>query len=190
MKKAFMKNFLGSKQLAEEVAERAQKVVPAYKRFLEDKGIKVGESFERLPQSDKESYALAYPFEELLTDDYEEMLAMYSSSGSSGNPFYWPILKSKSRSVPAGIRSLLEDWFAIEQKKTLAIVGLSLGSWLGGEYISWALKNMALDTPYPFWIFSPGNDLDAIIKMVCQMNSISSPSRSRVITEKWLILCI
>jgi phenylacetate-CoA ligase len=31
---------------------------------------------------------------------------------------------------------------------------------------------MALDTPYPFWVFSPGNALDAIIKMVCQMNSL------------------
>ena len=148
MKKVLMTNFLGSKQLAEEVAQRAQKVVPAYKRFLEDKGLKPGEPFERLPQSDKESYALAYPFEELLADDYEEMLAIYSSSGSSGNPFYWPTLKSNRRSVTAGTRSLLEDWFAIDRKKTLAIVGLSLGSWRGGESISWALKTMALDTPY------------------------------------------
>ena len=168
-----MKNFLGSKQVAEEVAQRAQKVVPAYKRFLEDKGLKPGEPFERLPQSDKKSYALAYPFEELLGDDREEMLAMYSSSGSSGNLFYWPTLKSNSRSVPALIRSLLEDWFAIDQKKTLAIVGLSLGSWLGGEYISWALKAMAIDTLYPFWVFSPGNHHDEIIKMVCQMNSLA-----------------
>ncbi len=173
MKKAFMKNFLGSKQVAEEVAQRAQKVIPAYKRFLEDKGIKVGKSFEHLPQSDKEYYALAYPFEELLADDYEEMLAIYSSSGSSGNPFYWPTLKSNTLSIPTKFRSLLEDWFAIEQKKTLAIVGLSLGSWLGGEYISWALKTMALDTPYPFWVFSPGNHHDEIIKMVCQMNSLA-----------------
>ncbi len=64
-----MTNFLGSKQVAEEVAQRAQKVVPAYKRFLEDKGLKPGEPFERLPQMDKESYALAYPFEELLADE-------------------------------------------------------------------------------------------------------------------------
>ncbi len=67
---------------------------------------------------------------------------------------------------------MLEDWFGIDQKKTLAIVGLSLGSWIGGEYISWALKTMALDTPYPFWVFSPGNHHDEIITMVCQMNSL------------------
>ena len=172
MKKAFMKKFLGSEKIAEEVAQRAQKMIPAYKLFLEDKGIKLGESYERLPQMDKESYVLAYPFDELLADDYEEMLAIYSSSGSSGKPFYWPTLKSNSRSVPAGTRRLLEDWFAIDRKKTVAIVGLSLGSWIGGEYISWALKTMALDTSYLFWIFSPGNHHDEIIKMVCQMEPL------------------
>jgi len=59
---AFLKNTLGSKETAEKVAQRAQQVVPAYKRFLEKQGFKTGEQFEQLPQSDKESYALAYPF--------------------------------------------------------------------------------------------------------------------------------
>ncbi len=172
MKKAFMKKFLGSEKIAEEVAQRAQKTVPAYKRFLEDKGIKLGESYEQLPQMDKKSYALAYPFEELLADDYDKMWAIYSSSGSSGNPFYWPTLKPNSRSAPTRRPRLLEDWFAIDQKKTLAIVGLSLGSWMGGESMSWTLKNMARNTPYPFLVSCPGNDLDDIIKMVCQMNSL------------------
>ena len=173
MNNTFSKNTLGSKEIAEQVAQRAQEFLPAYKSFLEKHGLKAGEPFERLPQMDKESYALAYPYEELLANDYEEMFAIYSSSGSSGNLFYWPRSKSNSRSVPAGLRGLLEDWFSIDRQKTLAIVGLSLGSWLGGEYISWALKTMALDTPYPFWVFSPGNDIDAIIKMVCQMNSLA-----------------
>ena len=172
MDNTFLKKTLGSKETAEQVARRVQNSIPAYKSFLEKQGLKAGEPFERLPQMDKESYALAYPFEELLADDYEEMLAIYSSSGSSGNPFYWPQLKLNSRSVPAGLRSFLEDWFAIDRKKTLAIVGLSLGSWIGGQYISRALKTMALDTPYPFWVFSPSNDLDAMIKMACQMNSL------------------
>ncbi|NER19970.1 MAG: hypothetical protein F6J86_19595 [Symploca sp. SIO1B1] len=172
MNNPFLKNTLGSKETAQQVAQRAQEFVPAYQRFLEKHGLKAGEPFERLPQLDKESYILAYPFEELLATDEQEILAIYSSSGSSGNPFYWPTLKSNSRFIPAGVRSFLEERFAIHQKKTLAIVGLSLGSWAGGEYLSWAMKTMALDAPYPFGVFCPGNHHDEIIKMISQLNSL------------------
>ncbi len=106
-----------------------------------------------------------------LGDDYQEIFAMHSSSGSSGNPFYWPALKADSLSVPDLIGQLLENWFDIERKKTLAIVGLSLGSWAGGEYISWALKTMALNHSYPFWVFSCGNHHDEIIRAISQMES-------------------
>ncbi|MEH2141318.1 hypothetical protein [Nostoc sp.] len=170
MNQAFVKNSLGAKQIAEEVAERAQRFVPAYKRFLESQGFKGGETFEQLPQLDKKSYALAYPFEELLGDDYEECFTLFRSSGSSGHSFYWPQLKSDSRSSPAGMRILLEDVFAVHQKKTLAIMGLNLGAWMGTESISWSLKNMAINTPYPFYIFSPGSHHEEIIEMVYKMN--------------------
>ena len=170
MNSTFLKNSLGSKETAEKVAWRVQQVVPAYKRFLEKHGLKLGEPFERLRQSDKESYALAYPFEELLADDYEETLTIFRSSGSSGNPFYWPQLKSASRSAPAVLRAFLESAFAVHQKKTLAIVGLNLGGWIGGESFSWILKNMAIDTAYPFYVFSPGSHHEEIIEMVCKMN--------------------
>ncbi len=80
MNNAFLKNTLGSKATAEQVARRVQNSIPAYKSFLEKHGLKAAERFDRLPQMDKESYALAYPFEDLLADDYEEIFAIYSSS--------------------------------------------------------------------------------------------------------------
>ncbi len=170
MNQVFVKNSLGAKQIAEEVAERAQRFVPAYKRFLESEGFKGGETFEQLPPLDKKSYALAYPFEELLGDDYEECFTIFRSSGSSGQSFYWPQLKSESRSSSAGMRTLLEAVFTVHQKKTLAIMGLNLGAWIGGEFFSWSLKNMAIDTPYPFYVFSPGSHHQEIIEMVYKMN--------------------
>nr|WP_211175861.1 hypothetical protein [Brasilonema sp. UFV-L1] len=161
---------MGSKQVASEVAQRAQRSVRAYKQFLEKQGFKVGDSFEHLPKSDKESYALAYSWEELLADDYEECFSIFRSSGSSGQTFYWPQMKSTSRSSPTALRIFLEDAFAVHQKKTLAIVGFSLGSWIGGDAMSWTLKSMAVDTTYPFYVFSPGNNLDEIIEMICKMS--------------------
>ncbi|MBD1882017.1 hypothetical protein [Coleofasciculus sp. FACHB-T130] len=167
---SFIKKSLGSKRLAEKIYQRAQRGVPAYKQFLETQGIKARVPFNKLPLSDKKSYALAYPFEELLADDADKIYAIARSSGSSGNSFYWPILKSNSRFVGLKTRIFLERTFAVHKKKTLAIVGLSLGSSLGGVSFSWALNNMAANTPYPFWVFCPGIQQDDIIEMICKMN--------------------
>jgi len=167
---AFIKTAIGSKKTAENVYKRARRFVPAYKHFLETQGFKGGEQFDMLPVSDKESYALAYPFEKLLADEREKIFAISRSSGSSGNSFYWPILKSTNRFVVLKSRIFLECAFAVHKKKTLAIVGLSLGSWLGGESYSWALKSMAVSTPYPFLVFSPGNHHDEIIEIICKMS--------------------
>ncbi|AFZ24435.1 hypothetical protein Cylst_2202 [Cylindrospermum stagnale PCC 7417] len=171
MNKAFLKNSLGSKETAEKLAQKAQQVVPAYKRYLETHDLKPGEPFENLPTSDKKSYALVYPYEDILVREPEEIFALFRSSGSSGNSFYWPQLKSTYRSAPVVGKKFFEDIFAIEQKKTLAIVGFNLGGWIGGESASWNLKNVALNAPYPFWVLCPGNDIDEIIKIICQLES-------------------
>ena len=171
MNRTFIKNSLGSKVIAEEIAQRVQDVVPAYQHFLADKGLKGNEPFEKLPQTDKESYALAYPFAELLADDFEQCFSIFRSSGSSGNSFYWPQLKSASQSSPDALKAYLENTFAVHEKKTLAIVGLNLGAWIGGESFSWSLKNIAINSPYPFHVFSPGSYHEEIIEMICTMNS-------------------
>jgi phenylacetate-CoA ligase len=171
MNKAFLKNSLGSKEIAEKLAQKAQQFVPAYQRYLERHGLKPDESFEKLPTSDKKSYILAYPYEDLLGTHQEEIFALFRSSGSSGNSFYWPQLKSAYRASPVGTRNFLEEIFAIQQKKTLAIIGFNLGGWIGGESSSWNLKNVALDAPYPFWVLCPGNDIDEIIKIICQLEA-------------------
>ncbi|MFE1747763.1 hypothetical protein [Coleofasciculus sp. H7-2] len=168
--RSFLKNSLGSKRIAENVYKRAQRNVPAYKQFLETQGTKAQVPFNQLPLSDKKSYALVYSFEELLAYDADKIYAIARSSGSSGNSFYWPILKSTSRFVGLKTRIFLERTFAVHQKKTLAIVGLSLGSSLGGVSFSGALNNMAANTPYPFWVFCPGVQHDDIIEMICKMN--------------------
>lgn len=88
----FIKQTLGSKRKAKSVARRIQKVVPAYQHFLEAQKVKITAAFENLPYLDKESYMLAYPFGELLGDDADKTLAIFRSSGSSGNAFFGLIL--------------------------------------------------------------------------------------------------
>ena len=82
MNNTFLRNFLGSKELASEVAQRVQKTVPAYQKFLQKQGMNIGDEFENLPQSDKQTYALAFPWEELLADNYDECFSINRSSGA------------------------------------------------------------------------------------------------------------
>lgn len=64
------------------------------------------------------------------------------------------------------MRDFLESTYGIDQRRTLAIVGLALGSWVGGDQYSWILKNVALDAPYELAVISPGNSHDEIIDLI------------------------
>lgn len=156
---------LGSKRNASKIARRACKFIPAYQDFLAKHGAKLDE-FDRLPLTDKHSYIFAYPFEQLLGDDRDRCYHLFRSSGSSGHSCYWPQLKSANRFASLALQKYLEFVFSIHQKKTLAIVGLNLGGWMGGESFSWTLKTMAVKTRYPFLVFSPGSHIDEIIEII------------------------
>lgn len=157
---------LGNRREAEETARRAAATVAAYGRHLAGAGMGPAEEWGRMPLTDKKNYLLAHPFADLLADDFSDTFTIFSSSGSSGRPFYWPQLKSGARESAARLGQLLEGVYRIHERRTLAIVGLALGSWIGGEHFSWVLKSLAMETPYPFAVFSPGNHHDEIIGMI------------------------
>ena len=157
---------LGSEELAEKQARRAEQVVPAYKLFLKRTPLPKNSGFRKRPLTDKTSYIAAYEFPKLLADNYERTFTIFRSSGSSGRPAYWPQLKDDHAASIAELRAFLERVFSINRSKTVAIVGLSLGSWIGGEHMAWALKTLAMSTPYPFTVFAPGNQYDEIIEMI------------------------
>lgn len=150
------------------MARRAAAHVPAYGKHLAAASIKQPESvsWQQLPLVDKKNYLLKHSFDELLADDFTDSFTIFSSSGSSGHPFYWPQLKGTQRESAGRLKEFLEEVFRIHERPTLAVVGLALGSWIGGEHFSWALKSLAVQTPYPFAIFSPGSHHDEILTMI------------------------
>jgi phenylacetate-CoA ligase len=168
---SFLKTTLGSKEIAEKICEKAKKI-PAYQKFIAQHGYQEGTPFEQLPQSDKQSYPLAYPFEELLANEKDDLFYIIRSSGSSGQSFYWPQIKSSYRYSVGSLRGFLESSFAIDKKQTLAIVALNLGGWIGGDSFSWILKNIAIETPYPFFVFSPGSDCNEILEVISKITPI------------------
>jgi len=157
---------LGSIETAQKIAQRAAQQVPGYHKFLAHHQVSPEAKFDQLPLTDKAGYLEQFPFHELVGEDFTQTFNIFSSSGSSGRAFYWPQLKSSHRASEARLKQLLESTFAIHQRQTLAMVGLALGSWIGGDYFSWLLKSFAINTPYPFAVFSPGNKHDEIIAML------------------------
>jgi hypothetical protein len=84
MNQPFATKTLGSKKKAEAVAQRAQISIPVYQYFLTKKGVKLGESLDNLPTTDKKSYISVYSLEQLLDPDYNGTYTIFCSAGTSG----------------------------------------------------------------------------------------------------------
>jgi phenylacetate-CoA ligase len=153
---------VGSGRKAQMLARRAGLEVPAYRDFA-------GRNGSERPFLDKADYILRYPVAQMLADDWRDTFTIFRSSGSSGRPQYWPQLKKTHRFSKWAFRVHLEHCFRIHRQKSIAIVGLSLGSWVGGDYVSWVLKCIALDADYPFCVFAPGNHHQEIIEMIAEI---------------------
>ena len=166
----FLKS-IGDKSQAEKIILRGTRYVPAYRKFIEANGGNI--LLDSVPQTDKTKYLMTNNYRELLSDDYEETFTIFASSGSSGKTFYWPQLKSNHINTLPRLSEFLETAFEVSKKKTLAIIGLALGSWIGGEHFSWALKSFAINSKFPFSVFSPGNHHDEIIKMIISANDFA-----------------
>lgn len=163
---------LGSHSHAQAVAKRAWEHVPAFRKHLSPKDA-LPKEWDEIPLSDKKNYLLTNPYADLLADNYQDTFAVFSSSGSSGNAFYWPQLKDNQLAHGERLKEFLEAAFQIQKRPTMAIIGLALGSWIGGEHFSWALKNVAASTEYPFSVFSPGNQHDEIIRMIHSVSAFT-----------------
>jgi phenylacetate-CoA ligase len=147
-------------------ARRVERHVSAYREFAARR--EGPWAFADRPVTSKESYILRFPTAELMAENQHGACAIFRSSGASGNPVYWPYLRDGLRHAAWGMRRYLEACFAIHHRKTLAVVGAALGSWVGGDPISWILKSAALRAPYDFSVFAPGNTYAEIIEIIAE----------------------
>lgn len=161
-----IKSSLGSEEDALAIARRARQRVAAYGQFLDRHGIGDISAMASLPLMDKKNYMGPSAYKDLLADDYGRTFTIFKSSGSSGQSFYWPQLKDEEGQLPALMRQFFETSFRIHERRTLVIVGLALGSWIGGEHVSWAMKSLAQTLPYTFSVFSPGSVHEEILAMI------------------------
>jgi len=168
----------GSEAVARDVIERFYAGSPAY-RSLIDAGLQqLGKSdlrevsWDDLPILTKDNFYAANPWRDFVPrESYHDIYSILRSSGTTnpdgtGRGFFWPQLRSHDTVLAPLLQARLIDAFALGTRKTLVIIGLSLGSWAGGEQFSFIFKTLALRNGFPMVVFSPGNQHAEILELI------------------------
>lgn len=158
-------------QLALELFHAAAERVPAYKDFLKKNQIrhtkiKTIKDFKNVPAVDKDNYLNAYPIEALNFDGKLSDAEMISvSSGSSGEPFFWPrdgLLELETTYIQ---EMYLKKFFHVDKYSTLYMDCFAMGMYIAGPII----LNSALrisQKGYPMMVITPGLAMDDILRVL------------------------
>ncbi len=152
----------------------AAKRVPAYQDFLhkyniQPHKIKTPVDFEHIPPVTKENYLRAYPLKDLLWDGSIQDTQMISvSSGSSGEPFFWPRGLQSAKDCVFLHETLFNQNFQTRQKETLVIIALAMGTWIAGTYTLDAMIELA-NRGHKLVTITPGIDKMGIIRILKQL---------------------
>jgi phenylacetate-CoA ligase len=152
--------------------------VPAYRKFLKTQkvnphSIKGIEDFKILPHTNKANYLQKFSIQELCLDgSLADKYLIDSSSGYGGKRSYWPRLPREDEGYPRYMEMAYRQFFYIDKTPTLMIITLVLGSWIGGEKISWATRQIAIQGKNRLTVITPGAKLDEIIDIVKQFSHL------------------
>lgn len=148
---------------------RAARDVPAYKAFLKRKGVSISgiskpAHIPLIPPITKDSYLRAFPYKDLF---WNGALAtphiMTSTSGSTGEPFYFARSKNvDEQSTLQHERFLLQSSLS-KTDSTLAIVCFGMGVWIGGLITYQAFQALG-QKGYPISVITPGINKAEILK--------------------------
>jgi phenylacetate-CoA ligase len=159
---------------AVDLFQRVAAVVPAYRRFLRERGVDPGsvngiEDFRRLPLLTKADYMQTYPLPDRCAQgELTSCDRLAVSSGSTGTPIFWPRAATHEFEVALRFEQVFRQSFRAHERKTLAVVCFPLGNWVGGVYTAsccWWLAQKG----YPLTVATPGNKPDEILRVVREL---------------------
>lgn len=158
---------------AVEVVLHAIAEVPAYRDFLIkenfiSKSFSSFDDFERLPIMNKANYLKSFAYESLVHNGTLASPLVYTStSGSTGEPFYFP-RGEKLDNQYATLASLFlaQDNISVEGDAHLVVVCFGMGVWIGGLFSYKAFEIASREHNYPVSIITPGINKIEIIKVL------------------------
>ncbi|MDD5462346.1 MAG: phenylacetate--CoA ligase family protein [Methylococcales bacterium] len=149
--------------------------VPAYRQFLKERGVNPGKvtsfsAFQALPLMSKADYMQVYPLpERCLGGSLRGSDRVAVSSGSTGNPTFWPRSVAYELDVALRFEQVFYDSFRAHQRSTLAIVCFALGNWVGGLFTTSCCWHLARKD-YPLMVATPGNNKAEIFRVVRELS--------------------
>ena len=115
---------------------------------------------------DKASYIYAYPLaERCLGGSLKSSDRVAVSSGSTGQPTFWPRSIADELDVAVRFEQVFKDSFHAHERTTLTVVCFALGNWVGGLYTTsccWHLTSKG----YPLMVATPGNNKAEIFRVI------------------------
>lgn len=154
--------------------KRCAAEVPAYAQFLATKGVEpaavVGfEQFRALPLMGKADYMQAYPLpERCFGGSLAGADRVAVSSGSTGQPTFWPRSAAYELDVASRFEQVFRDSFEADRRSTLAVVCFALGNWVGGLFTTSCCWHLARKG-YPMMVATPGNNKAEIFRVVREL---------------------
>ncbi|HQU07904.1 MAG: hypothetical protein B7X04_02870 [Parcubacteria group bacterium 21-54-25] len=158
---------------------RASERVPAYKDFLKKHSvnpdsIRTIADFSQLPTLDKNNYLRAYPIDALswngeLMDEYQ---VYASTSGSTGEPFYFPRTRKQTEQYALLAELYLRSQYKIQERKTLYVDCFAMGAWIGGLFTYQAVERLAERGKYSLHIITPGLAKDEALKAIRKLGPL------------------
>ncbi len=161
-------------QAAVALSRNVATAVPAYRAFLKEQGvdpaaIRTVEDFPRLPIITKQNYLQQYPLADLCRGGRLEDCDMIAvSSGSTGQPTFWPRSFSDELQIARRFEQVFVDSFEADVRRTLAVVCFALGTWVGGIYSAHCCRVLA-SKGYPITVVTPGNNKEEIFRVVREL---------------------
>ncbi|MEV0595416.1 phenylacetate--CoA ligase family protein [Nonomuraea cavernae] len=146
--------------------------VPAYSAFLAERGVDPArvstlDDFRRLPLTTKDDYTRRYPLPQLCRGGViGDLIAV--SSGSTGEPSFWPRTVADEQVVADRFEEVFRDWFDAGSRRTLAVVCFALGTWVGGLFTVACCRHLA-GRGYPVTVVAPGSDKGEILRVVPEL---------------------
>lgn len=154
--------------------QQTAREVPAYRAFLEQHGVdparvRTRDDFERLPLLTKDDYLRKHPLPALCRGgDLLGSDTIAVSSGSTGEPTFWPRSIADELAIAARFEQVFADAFESDRRRTLAVVCFPLGTWVGGMFTAACCRHLAAKG-YRIFTATPGNVKPDILRVVREL---------------------
>ncbi len=163
---------LEQRKLSLRLFHLASRYVPAYKKFLKSKKINPSlirswRDFKKIPFINKKNYLRRNLLNELCWEGHlNKPLIFTSTSGSTGEPFYFPRNNQLDWQYSIILEQFLKNYNNIKNSNfpVLVIVAFGMGVWIGGLITYKALELAAYRLNFPLSIITPGINKQEIFK--------------------------